>query len=384
MVCLRAAGQTRKVDEPFDVLTGSFMEPPFHYGCRTTVAPWVPGMISDQKKLANAEIMRRPRSERRFGPGGYEGRLPGVPRLGRVSTGRPSVLSRAPDLSGLVKGDGSWLQQIGADDLARWSKLEKRLEGADDLADAYKIMREMAEFRAKHDLMYQFSLRDRVKELNDRLFDLLEAEAGDGPLPKHLQGLVASALRDIPKPYLDFAKANTRDALMGAQEVRRAYGRLSPLHGKFAEMVELWTSAPGFIPEVRERLASGGWSLIRHMLRSAKPAPVTLYRGMWATPGSELAEWIKTATVGSRIDLGPVSSLSSEFVHARRFTGGQYAVIMEIDDMPAIPVSGMGGNPAEMEWLGGGRLEVTEVKVRNELQGMEGLGIIVKAKWVGW
>jgi hypothetical protein len=99
MVCLRAAGQTRKVDEPFDVLTGSFMEPPFHYGCRTTVAPWVPGMISDQKKLANAEIMRRPRSERRFGPEGYEGRLPAVPPKGPLTVSPRSRLGARWDNS---------------------------------------------------------------------------------------------------------------------------------------------------------------------------------------------------------------------------------------------------------------------------------------------
>ena len=79
MVCLRAAGQVRPVGKPFDVLTGQFDAPPFHWGCRSTVVPWVPGIVSGQKDVANEEIKRRPAQERRFGPDGYEGKLPGVP-----------------------------------------------------------------------------------------------------------------------------------------------------------------------------------------------------------------------------------------------------------------------------------------------------------------
>lgn len=79
MTCLRAAGQVVPAGVPFEVLTGLLMDPPFHWGCRSIVVPWVPGAINDQKSLANAEIQERPPEERRFGPNGYEGKIPAVP-----------------------------------------------------------------------------------------------------------------------------------------------------------------------------------------------------------------------------------------------------------------------------------------------------------------
>lgn len=76
MVCLRAAGQIQPVSMPFDTLMGDMMSPPFHVHCRSIEVPWMPGFVSDIKAEANAEIMRRPLKERKFGPEGYTGSLP--------------------------------------------------------------------------------------------------------------------------------------------------------------------------------------------------------------------------------------------------------------------------------------------------------------------
>lgn len=79
MVCLRAAGQIRPVDQPFETLMGLYDAPPFHVHCRDLVAPWVTGMVSDQRARAAAEIRKRPAKEKRFGPEGYTGKLPPPP-----------------------------------------------------------------------------------------------------------------------------------------------------------------------------------------------------------------------------------------------------------------------------------------------------------------
>lgn len=106
MVCLRVAGQVRPVDEPFDTLMGDIMEPPFHVHCRTLVAPWMPGMTSDIRKDANAEIALRPPKEKRFGPGGYGGSLPPRgPSQGPITPTPPPP------------GPGSLGQQMSVDDL---------------------------------------------------------------------------------------------------------------------------------------------------------------------------------------------------------------------------------------------------------------------------
>lgn len=82
VVCLHAAGQVRDLDEPFDTLNGLLQRPPFHWGCRSLVVPFAPGMGQQYRAAANAELMRRPRAERRLGPDGeIGGRVPGVPPI---------------------------------------------------------------------------------------------------------------------------------------------------------------------------------------------------------------------------------------------------------------------------------------------------------------
>jgi hypothetical protein len=73
MVCLHISGAITSVDLPFETLAGDFMEPPFHVHCRTIVSPWVPGMVNDLAKEANAEMLRRPKKDRRIGPDGEIG-----------------------------------------------------------------------------------------------------------------------------------------------------------------------------------------------------------------------------------------------------------------------------------------------------------------------
>lgn len=63
-ICVLAAGQIKPVDEPFDTLSGSWFQPPFHWGCRSMSVPWMRGMINDQLHDAGIEIKRRPQSER--------------------------------------------------------------------------------------------------------------------------------------------------------------------------------------------------------------------------------------------------------------------------------------------------------------------------------
>lgn len=133
MVCLRAAGQTAFVGEPFEVLTGDLMDPPFHWGCRSVTAPWVPGMISDQKRLANAEIMKRPYEERRFGPDGYEGKIPGVPKPPPpVDDGAAQALVDA------LGDDFGWLVEVPRDRMDEVHALYGRMlsGSADERAEA--------------------------------------------------------------------------------------------------------------------------------------------------------------------------------------------------------------------------------------------------------
>lgn len=80
VVCLHAAGQIRDIDDPFDTIAGDFQRPPFHWGCRSLVIPWAPGMIQPHRDAANAELKARPEEERRIGPDGeIGGRIPGSP-----------------------------------------------------------------------------------------------------------------------------------------------------------------------------------------------------------------------------------------------------------------------------------------------------------------
>ena len=65
MICLRAAGQVREIDEPFDTLTGPQMSPPFHLHCRSVVGVYVPGMGTRSRSDAQNEIDSRPPSKRR-------------------------------------------------------------------------------------------------------------------------------------------------------------------------------------------------------------------------------------------------------------------------------------------------------------------------------
>ena len=87
MVCLHISGAITSVDLPFETLAGDFMEPPFHVHCRTIVSPWVPGMVNDLAKEANAEMLRRPKKDRRIGPDGEIGGKVPPPSDGNSPTG---------------------------------------------------------------------------------------------------------------------------------------------------------------------------------------------------------------------------------------------------------------------------------------------------------
>lgn len=77
VICLHAAGQIRKITEPFQTLNGDFDNPPFHVHCRSLVMPWLPGFVNDIRKEANAEVMRRPLKQRRMADGRVPNRIPG-------------------------------------------------------------------------------------------------------------------------------------------------------------------------------------------------------------------------------------------------------------------------------------------------------------------
>lgn len=75
LICVDAAGQIQPIDEPFDTLAGEYQTPPVHIHCRSMVAPWLPGMVNDQRRLANAELKRRPKKVRDKRK--YVNRIPG-------------------------------------------------------------------------------------------------------------------------------------------------------------------------------------------------------------------------------------------------------------------------------------------------------------------
>ena len=76
VICLHAAGQIRKMSEPFDTLLGPQDETPFHVHCRSIIVPYMSGFVTDIRARANAELMRRPLKQRRIGPNGETGPLP--------------------------------------------------------------------------------------------------------------------------------------------------------------------------------------------------------------------------------------------------------------------------------------------------------------------
>ena len=86
VVCLHAAGQIRPLGDLFDTLNGELDRPPFHWGCRSTVIPWAPGMRQLHRDEANRELQRRPRAERLTASRGTLG-----PRLSAVPPRPPSV-----------------------------------------------------------------------------------------------------------------------------------------------------------------------------------------------------------------------------------------------------------------------------------------------------
>ena len=69
VVCLDIHGAMVPVDEPFETMAGDFQRPPFHVHCRTLVGPRMAGFLSDARAEANDELQRRPKKQRRKGPG---------------------------------------------------------------------------------------------------------------------------------------------------------------------------------------------------------------------------------------------------------------------------------------------------------------------------
>jgi hypothetical protein len=99
MICLACNGQIKAVSEPFDTLNGPIDEPPFHVHCRSMSVPWMRGMVSGLRAEANAEILRRPLAQRRFGPGGYQGKLPPRPRATSPEAASGVDEALGPDVS---------------------------------------------------------------------------------------------------------------------------------------------------------------------------------------------------------------------------------------------------------------------------------------------
>lgn len=123
MVCLDAAGQIRDLDEPFETLAGPVQAPPTHIHCRATVLPYLPGVIEEQRGDANAEIRRRPRSEKRKGPDGYEGPIP-PPAPSDVP---PQVMRPRPEPQRILTGR---VVAVRAS-LSEWDPLAARLNRAE-------------------------------------------------------------------------------------------------------------------------------------------------------------------------------------------------------------------------------------------------------------
>ena len=92
VICLDVHGSIMPVDQAFETLAGDFMSPPFHVHCRTLVGPYMKGFVQEARKAANAELMKRPKSERRKGPDGPAGSIPGP-----VTGNPPSGFSRRDD-----------------------------------------------------------------------------------------------------------------------------------------------------------------------------------------------------------------------------------------------------------------------------------------------
>lgn len=130
MVCLDAAGQIRDLDEPFETLAGAVQAPPTHVHCRSVVLPFLSGVIAEQRNEANAEILRRPRSEKRKGPDGYEGPIPPPP----ATDVAPQVMRPRPEPGRILTG------QVAAarTSLAEWDPFAAALNRAETERDSQR------------------------------------------------------------------------------------------------------------------------------------------------------------------------------------------------------------------------------------------------------
>jgi hypothetical protein len=99
VICLDIHGIVMPVDQPFETLAGDFMQPPFHVHCRTLVGPHMPGFIAEARRAANKELKTRPKSERRRGPDGPAGQIPGP-----VTKNPPSGFSRRDEEAAFKDG----------------------------------------------------------------------------------------------------------------------------------------------------------------------------------------------------------------------------------------------------------------------------------------
>lgn len=64
LVCLHVAGQIQPIDSPYETLNGAFDSPPFHVHCRSLSVPYMEGFVNDMADESNAELQRRPLSQR--------------------------------------------------------------------------------------------------------------------------------------------------------------------------------------------------------------------------------------------------------------------------------------------------------------------------------
>lgn len=238
MVCLDAAGMVRPVDEPFDTINGSYDSPPAHIHCRSVVQPYMRGFGQEIKKKANAEIQKRPLSQRRKGPDGYTGKLP--PKPTPQVTVADDVVRSADDLEAQI----AMIQEERA-------PMIKQL-----LDDAYG--------RKALDPVLKAKLEAQSQALYNEQMALRELIAQAKPTPVLLR-----ASDDAKAAYDDLVRALDDDARMSVQ--RFAGNEYRQINGSIPEgkTLSLRGVNPDYVDDIRS--IDGSMDSI---------AGKTLYRGM--------------------------------------------------------------------------------------------------------
>lgn len=161
---------------------------------------------------------------------------------------------------------------------------------------------------------------------------------------------------------------------------RDEYAARGPVEAEIAELAARWTGAGDPRGEIltaeeqrgsiAEDVSSGKFDRALDAMRDGAPAPKLLYRGVDAVRRDQ-ADLIRSLVVGDTYDLDRFgfSSFTEREEWATHMGGAGTKLIIELEDGRGLPITGISNTPFEREWLLNGRLRVSRIKERREVDG---------------